>query len=755
VVLWASTSASGGLWSWNGAAWTSMTLSGSAPSPRPNAAFAYDETRGKLLMVSGGDLGIGSGCYNSYLSPSDQNSDLRACNRVDTWTSIVFGGACTTSADCGGTLSCVDGVCCQSASCGTCERCDIAGSVGTCSKVLSADDTDTCTGTKSCDATGVCRKTSGQTCALGTDCLSGNCADGVCCNNACPGVCESCNQASSFGTCKPLAAGSPGKGCSYYTCTGTTSACATSCATDSECAPNAYCNASGACVVLLTKGLACTRGRQCATGACVDGVCCDSACSGTCDVCSKALGATVDGTCTVLPKTASPAECAPGTCSGTSASCGTSCTVDGDCAATGFCSSGACVSLRNKGESCDRTGQCAAGLACADGVCCNEACDGACRACSALNKQSGDKSGECGPAKEGTNPRSKCVKSAVTTCGASGLCDAAGSCAVYTAGTPCGPTGSTSCDGDLVKGQTCDGLGTCALDMGGTSCSPSLCVDGACKVGCAVDADCAADGYCLGGTCKKRAAPGTKCAVDAQCSTGFCADGVCCNARCDRSCEACDQAGTEGTCAPVSGKPHLGHPACAAGDPGNPCSPATCDGVEHATCAKKVGPEVTCRPGSCEADVESLPAKCDGSGTCPVSDTRPCQPFACGDTACKTNCASDKDCQSGFVCNVATGACTGGDKCAGSVVTKIDGSTVDCAPYTCESSGRCKTACATTADCVAPKVCDGAACIDPPEGSTDSGGGCALSPKGVRSSAAALFVAVALATALRRKRATR
>jgi len=755
VVLWASDWTTGGLWSWNGAAWTSITLSGSGPILRPNAAFTYDESAGKLLMVGGGDLGASGGCYNSYLTPTDSNSDLRRCMRVDTWTSTLFGGACSVAADCGAGMGCVDGVCCKSTSCGTCERCDLAGSVGTCSKVLSAEDTGTCSGTSSCDATGVCRKKGGQTCSIGTDCLSSNCADGICCNNSCPGACESCNQTGTLGTCTPLPTGAAGKGCAYYTCTGTSGTCATSCTADTNCAPNAFCNTTGACVVQLAKGGACTRGRQCATGACVDGVCCDSACSGSCDVCSVALGATANGTCTVLPKTASPAECAPGRCSGTSAACSTGCSVDTDCAAGasgGFCSSGVCVLMRKKGESCDRTAQCASGLTCADGVCCNEACDGACKACSALDKESGDKSGECGPAKAGTNPRSKCVKSAASTCGASGLCGATGSCAIYAAGTPCGPTGTTSCDGDTVKGQTCDGLGTCALDTGGTACSPARCLDGACKTSCATDTDCAADGYCAGGTCKKKATAGAKCAVDSQCSSGFCADGVCCNARCDGTCEACDQAGTEGTCTAVTGKPRLGHPACAVGDPTNPCSASACDGVDRASCAKKAGADVTCRKSSCEDGVEALAARCDGSGACPASETRPCQPFACGADACKTTCTADTDCRGGFVCNAVTGACAAGDKCVGSIVTKVDGTTVDCAPFVCESSGRCKTSCATTADCVSPKICNGSSCVDlvdslPPE----EGGGCALSSRGVGTSAALMFV-TALAAALRRRR---
>lgn len=204
---------------------------------------------------------------------------------------------------------------------------------------------------------------------------------------------------------------------------------------------------------------------------------------------------------------------------------------------------------------------------------------------------------------------------------------------------------------------------------------------------------------------------------------------MCCNARCDGSCEACDQAGTEGTCTAVTGKPRLGHPACAGGDPSDPCSASACDGANRTSCAKKAGAEVTCRAGSCEGGVESLPTTCDGSGKCPVAETRPCQPFACGTDACKKTCVDAADCKTGFVCNTATGACTLGDRCSGSVVTKVDGTTVDCAPYVCESSGKCKSSCATTSECVAGKICNGTACIDAVDTTVDEGGGCAASPR--------------------------
>jgi hypothetical protein len=751
VVLWASDWTSGGLWTWNGTAWTALTILGTGPSVRPNAAFTYDVNVGRLLLAGGGDLGAGSwsNCFEGLVTYTDDNKDLRTCARIDTWTSVLFGGACATAADCVGGTTCVDAVCCRTACNGPCQRCDAAGTIGTCASVVSAVDPDTCTGGNTCDAAGNCRRQQGQACALGTDCLSGNCADGICCNNACPGACEACNQAGSLGTCAPLPKGAAGTGCGAYVCAGGSAACGTTCAADGDCATSAFCTA-GSCVPVLGRGAACLRDRQCGTGVCVDGACCNSPCGGPCDVCAKALGATVDGTCAVLAKTSAPAECGPARCSGTSAACGTSCSVDADCSASGACEAGVCVALRKKGESCARTAQCGTGLSCADGVCCNEACDGACRACAAPNKESGDKSGECGPAKEGSNPQAKCAKSAAASCGPSGFCDATGVCALYAAGTACGASGSTSCDGENVKGQTCDGLGAC-IDSSGTPCTPGRCVSGACKSTCTVDADCAADAWCSGGSCKKRAAAGAKCSIDAQCATGVCADGVCCNARCDGACEACDRAGTEGTCTAIAGLPRLGHPACAAAPPGEPCSAAVCDGVERARCAKQAGAETACRAGSCEAGIESLPATCDGAGACSSAQTRPCQPFACGADACKKSCADDRDCKAGFVCNTATAACTLGDTCVGSVVTHVDGSTVDCAPYVCESGGRCKTTCTITADCLSPKICDGAACVDPVDAATAQAGGCAASPGGVRSFGALVLLG-ALVSALRRRR---
>ncbi len=68
---------------------------------------------------------------------------------------------------------------------------------------------------------------------------------------------------------------------------------------------------------------------------------------------------------------------------------------------------------------------------------------------------------------------------------------------------------------------------------------------------------------------------GTGCSDKAECKSGICADGVCCNATCDGQCQACDVAGSLGTCSPVvSEAPHGSRAKCAgnlACGPGGAC----------------------------------------------------------------------------------------------------------------------------------------------------------------------------------------
>ena len=145
------------------------------------------------------------------------------------------GQVCAAATECA-SGACVDGHCCGTASCGACQAC--TGGGGTCVMVANAEDPDSCSGASSCDATGACKKKPGQTCTAGTQCQTGNCADGYCCNTACNGACDACNGTTP-GTCAPIS-GSPRSG--HASCNG-------SCQSGVCCAAGKT-NCGGTCVIL-------------------------------------------------------------------------------------------------------------------------------------------------------------------------------------------------------------------------------------------------------------------------------------------------------------------------------------------------------------------------------------------------------------------------------------------------------------------------------------------------------------------------
>ncbi len=165
--------------------------------------------------------------------------------------------------------------------------------------------------------------------------MSGNCIDGVCCNTTCGGLCQACNVAGSVGTCTNVPNGQDPA---------------------FECAGGQVCNGAGACTT-LADGTACSAPADCTSGNCVDGVCCNTACGGTCDACNLA-GFT--GTCTPITAGLDPAnECAaPYECGGAS-SCQT-CSdgvmngneTDTDCGGGGAC--GTCAN----GDTCIANSDC-------------------------------------------------------------------------------------------------------------------------------------------------------------------------------------------------------------------------------------------------------------------------------------------------------------------------------------------------------------------------------------------------------------
>jgi hypothetical protein len=154
-----------------------------------------------------------------------------------------------------------------------------------------------------------------------------------------------------------------------------------------------------------------------------------------------------------------------------------------------------------------------------------------------------------------------------TTCG-DGKLDMGETC---DDGNNSGNDGCTSCAVDECYSCS-DGAGdlsTCTFAASATACQMTKVCDGAGKcVECVEDAQCAG-GYChenkcakcddtikngdesdadCGGTHCGKCMDGKTCGLGDDCTSAFCVDGVCCADACDGACQACNLAGSEGTC---------------------------------------------------------------------------------------------------------------------------------------------------------------------------------------------------------------
>lgn len=248
--------------------------------------------------------------------------------------------------------------------------------------------------------------------------------------------------------------------------------------------------------MLLTNGSPCTMPAECSSGFCVDGVCCDTACDGTCVACTAALQGGTDGTCGPIAAGSDPenecddetgtnacgqtgncdgggfcevvaggtscgdiAECVGGTqtgadlcdglgacvdggsmmcdpyvCDAGGAMCLTMCSGNADCMSTHYCLAGTCVMDKPTGQACAAPEECQSGF-CADGFCCNTACDATCQACSMAKKGSGA-NGTCGPINPGTDPDNECgTECMISNCNQASMCSAS---QPAPDGTPCG-----------------------------------------------------------------------------------------------------------------------------------------------------------------------------------------------------------------------------------------------------------------------------------------------------------------------------
>ncbi len=462
-----------------------------------------------------------------------------------------------------------------------------------------------CASSAYCDA-GVCTPllAGGADCLNPRACESGLCVDGVCCDRACGGQCEACNDPNSLGVCTPVV-GDPQGG-------------RPACSTDgSECA--------GTCDGIL--GDTCSYPAQ-------DVSCRAPTCAN--DTATLAAVCSGDGTCPA-PQTQA---CAPFICGATA--CLGDCQIDADCANGLFCSAGVCGLKHHDGDACGAAEQCISNH-CVDGFCCDAACGGACEACDVQGRL-----GACVAVPSGAPHGGR------TPCAGADVC--AGECGGQDRNACVYPGADVQClpatceNGVASAAADCDGAGACA-PAAGSSCGAYACAPGGCLDHCADSGDCAVGYFCNGGVCESARGLGESCARSSECGSNFCVDGVCCNQACGGQCEACDTVGTLGTCTPVAGVPHGGRSACAGA--GADCG-GSCDGHARNTCVF-AGGETICRQPGCLNGVAIVVTHCDGAGTCPDAQRVTCAPFSCGPIGCLGDCAANIDCAADRYC--AAGVC--------------------------------------------------------------------------------------------------
>ena len=550
----------------------------------------------------------------------------------------------------------------------------------------------------------------GQPCRRNTECVSTFCTDGVCCNTACDGKCQTCNMQGFKGICKFYNAGEDpendcddqgastcglnglcdGSGnCAYFAinsvcedascdalrneqtaerlCTGhdqcsqkvisscspyrcAAKACKTECVTTQDCMDGYVCLNPPVCEA--GAGQPCTTGQNCGSHECWDGVCCDRRCDGSCRVCDAA------GICRNHPVNRDPEDgCGSYQCDG-AGHCYSNCSIQENCKmATHYCDGHLCQQKKPNGATCEQAYQCQSAY-CTDGVCCQSACGGPCVACLAPD-------GACTNHPENTDPENGC-----------GLyqCDSAGSCRLNcsiqahckTAGSYCN---GTNCVPKKDKGSYCSNSYECATgNCVDQVCCESTCTD-TCKacnlsgnLGNCLPVTNAEDlGTCTGiylcdatGNCKLKNGQG--CSDGNACASSYCKDEVCCDKACATACNACNLANSLGTCTPVMNAEDI--PECSGL---NSCN-------NEGLCKKKLGQ-------SCSRDTDCVSAHCVDNLCCNTTCTGTC--LACNNPGnpgiCSIlinaedpgTCTGSQICDHEGQCKLKNGqACTDGNECA-------------------------------------------------------------------------------------------
>ena len=399
----------------------------------------------------------------------------------------------------------------------------------------------------------------------------------------------------------------------------------------------------------LPRGAACSASSKCLALNCYHGVCCHSAsCASSCQACNVKGN---EGLCSPWPW-------------GTQIPGGAGCAGIKSCDGLGACKT-------KTGNACAKDGDCMPhdkaslkqGGRCIDKVCCAALSCAKCSACNLAGSL-----GQC--AKIGIN---KPDDFPAKTCSGTWACDGNGACK-SAPGQSC--SNDTACasdhcaDGVCCKTKCSATCSSCKVPGSEGTCSPiskardvgcneacTWCLSGSCVplvYGAMVISGgklCSKTSHCDGkGECKKMT--GQPCNSSNDCASDHCVDKVCCKSACNKTCEACNVAGSVGTCAAIAAKQDPdkecigGHPMCG----------GSCDGKRQCEYPKT---GVGC--GTCMA--------CDGTGRCAV--TPPDDAKGCGVIDCDrldTSCRDYKD--------LTTGRCSSFGQC------KAPNDPVSCTAFT-------------------------------------------------------------------------
>lgn len=487
----------------------------------------------------------------------------------------------------------------------------------------------------------------GDGCTTGSECTSGFCADGYCCDTACDGQCESCAEEGMEGSCMPVT-GEP---------RGERSAC------DGEAPCRGRCDGSERRTCVMPGGDTVCEAASCAEGV----VTAESVCNGA-------------GACTEP----NVSECASAACKSDGSSCDGSCSAS-DCGADGYCDpSGACFDKLANGETCSSTEQCASGN-CVDGVCCDTACAGLCESCG--------ESGLLGTCQVLTGD----PLPTRGTCDGSGVCQ--GQCNGANGGACTYPDNSTECsaamcsDGEATPAARCNGSGECSSPTA-VGCESGACNGTVCSGSC-TPTSCGAGAYCAtNGACAPLKGLGQSCTTAAECTAGNCADGVCCGSACTGQCQVCN---SSGVCVANVGAPVGGRAACIGA--GTDCE-GFCDGSSE-SCVYPDSSTV-CQDMTCSMDLGSVNYRtCNGAGTCSMSESDTCSGATyCGGSGCVAKKSNISSCDLAIEC--ASGHCatdpTAGGLCCSAGLANCGGSCVN-TQTSAQHCGGCNQGCVDTEEC--------------------------------------------------------